>query len=563
MRTGLALLAAVVVTALTATHAAAQTVHVPADFSTIQAAIQSGATLVYVAEGTYPESLVIESTVTLLPEPPADPMAALPFPRVWGLAIGRPPGVHPDVYVRGFHFTGSVRACNSSTYSGRTVIEGCRLDAGFMSTCTGGIGETVHIRSCNITGDVYLNAYGDDFTNNTVRHGAVQVHSNWHGAVIRDNIVLGPSANGLMSTSGDSPGSITGNFVSGVTTGYTLAFGVASDNIAEDCGGLGFAVGGPRWAGSARFTNNVARRCGTGIGLFDKPAGATVNLNQVDSARTVGIHVGSAVAALVTGNVVLASGSHGILVEGYLPPTGNTVLHSGGDGIVSPETPERNVVGRSAGRGIVAPLARHNTVYLNGGAGLQLSGAGGADTVSHNIAHANGGHGLVWTGTGAVALACNDWYGNSSGATSGVPMGATDLSVHPYFCDLPADDARLSAGSPLLAFTACGPIGALGVGCTGTTSAGGDPPPAARLTASPNPTRGATELRWSGGGAACRVEVFDVTGALRLRAELPAGTRSWRWNGNDGAQRALPGGTYWVRRTEGLVREHARVTLTR
>ncbi len=546
-----------------ASGAMAQTVHVPADHATIQEAIDSGATLVYVAEGTYPESLVVASTLTLLGEPPADPMAAPPFPRVWGLAIGRGAAMHPDVYVRGFHFTGPVRACNSATNGGRTILEGCRLDAGFTSTCGGGVGETVHLRSCIIAGDVYLNAYGADFTNNTVLRGQAQVHSNGLGAVIRDNVVIGPSARGLSSTSGDSPGTISGNFVSGVGTAYVLANGTASGNVAEDCV-RGYIIEGPQWGTTGRFRANVARRCDTGFELTARSGLNEVVGNVADSCRGVGIHIGPSIVALVRGNSVNASGSHGIWHEGYFAPTGNRVMRAGGDGIRAHEGADSNVVGRSAGRGIAAAEASHNTVYSNAGHGLELSGGTGTSAWAiGNVAYGNSGYGLLWTGGGGVTLACNDWFGNFAGATSGVAPGANDTALDPLFCDLPADDVTLSSGSPLLSRPGCDAAGALGVGCAIAVDVSSPADDAVRLLVRPNPTRGAVELRWARSTTAGRIEVFDLAGSLRYRAELAPGVERLLWSGVDSAGRALPGGVYFVRHTSGRLEEGARLIVVR
>jgi len=50
----------------------------------------------------------------------------------------------------------------------------------------------------------------------------------------------------------------------------------------------------------------------------------------------------------------------------------------------------------------------------------------------------------------------------------GVTLDSTDLSVDPLFCNADSADVRLNSASPLLADSACGQIGALGVAC-GTT----------------------------------------------------------------------------------------------
>ena len=272
-----------------------------------------------------------------------------------------------------------------------------------------------------------------------------------------------------------------------------------------------------------------------------------------------GIHASAESWATITNNVIHASGSHGIWGGSGWTVSGNTVLSAGGDGIRANGSVESNVVGRSGGSGIVAPEARHNTVYLNGGSGLQLSGA----ESSNNISYGNGGYGLLWTGTGTPLVSCNDWYGNIQGATSGVSAGASDLTVNPLFCNLPADNVSLASTSALLAPAECGLIGALGQGCTvaaGVPAAAGE---ARRFTVQPNPARGGVDFRWEPSSVPSSVDVFDVAGRLRYHADVPAGVGALGWSGGDAGDHALPGGLYFVRRVSGPTQEHTRVVLAR
>jgi hypothetical protein len=541
------------------TSAVAQ-VHVPGDYSTIQAAINSGATLVYIADGHYYETLSIQRSVTLLPEPPADAYHPSPIPHVTAMNITRNNTDYPVVYVRGLHFTGLVSQTNAYTRYGSTTLEGCKLDGGFTTYGSSGVEDAIRIRSCVITGDVYLYAYHNDFSGNMVWKGSVDVHSNGgNGALARNNLVIGPSAVGIASTSPDVAGSVTDNIVLGTTTGYSIVTGTVSTNAAIECG-TGYANSGT--GGSRTFSGNSALKCGIGINLTATMGVNAISANSIDSSSTYGIHTAPGVVSTCTSNGVRNSGSHGIWMEGDGDPTSNSVLSSGGNGIRAHDRAERNTVGRSVQHGIVAAEARHNTVYLSSGAGYYINGAA-PDTISNNIGYGNASYGIIWAGTGTPRLACNDWYANSLGSTSGVSMGATDLSADPLFCDLATNYVYLRTTSPCANPAGCGQIGSRVVAC----GAAVDAPPlgeeTVRFSVVPNPSQRDVEMHWARSNVPSRIEVYDLTGALRFRSELPGETTQFRWAGEDGAHRALPGGVYFVRRTAGDVVENARVVIAR
>lgn len=534
-------------------------VHVPGDYATIQAAINSGNALIYVGAGNWYETLSIDHTVTLLPEPPADARQPTPFPRVTGMSIVRNSTDYPTVIVRGFHFTNTVTQTNGYLRYGITTIEGCKLDAGFNSLGSSGVTDAIKIRSCVITGDVYVYSYYNEFTGNFVWKGQVDVHSNGgNGALIRDNIVLGPSDVGVMSTSGDTDGLVENNTVVGTTVGYRLAYGTASTNSATDCvTGYADIDGG----GGRTFFGNTALRCDVGIDLSAIHGSSTISSNSIDSSTTIGIHTASGVTSTCTSNIVEHAGSVGIWLEGSGKPTSNLVLNSGGTGIQSVSRAEQNTVGRSAGHGIIGPGARKNTVYLNSGSGIYANSSS-PDTVDHNIVYGNGAYGLAYVGSGGLVLSCNDWYNNVHGATYHVSPAASDLAADPLFCNLPLDNVYLSSSSPCANPVGCGRIGARVVACSAPT----DAPPAddadVRFSVRPNPTQGEVAMRWARSPDPSVIEVFDLTGALRFRTALPVGATSFVWRGEDGTHGALRGGVYFVRRTAGAVVEHARVVIT-
>lgn len=537
----------------------AQSVHVPGDYSTIQAALNSAPSIIYVAQGTYAETLDVQRSVAILPDPPADPRLPTPFPHVSGMNV-RHLGVYsPTVLVRGIRFTGIVTQTNSMVHTGVTTIEGCRLDRGFWTLGGSGLDESIKIRNCVITGDVFLYSYYNEFTGNMVWKGKADIHSNGgNGATIRDNLVIGPSTAGLLSTSADAQGLISGNTVSGVGTAFTMASGTALDNVAQDCV-TGFT--GMNIPGSTRtYQSNRVLRCATGFEMLSLAGANHVIDNDIDSVTSVGIHAGSTSTNEIADNYISVTGSHGIWLEGYGTVTGNRVLYAGADGIRSARRADWNVVGRSHGNGITAPSARNNTVFLSGGIGLSLNSAV-TDTVSNNISYGNIGYGLRWSGAGSALLRCNDWFGNIGGATQGVSPGLTDLAVNPLFCNLTLNRVYLSGSSPLLSAPHCGQVGALGMGCispVGVPETGAAP---VRFSVRPNPAGSIVDLEWAAGSSPTTVEVFDVTGAVRFRTELPVGVHTLRWTGRDGDGRELPRGVYFVRRTSGGQHQQTRVVL--
>ncbi|MBD3336938.1 MAG: T9SS type A sorting domain-containing protein [Candidatus Eisenbacteria bacterium] len=89
---------------------------------------------------------------------------------------------------------------------------------------------------------------------------------------------------------------------------------------------------------------------------------------------------------------------------------------------------------------------------------------------------------------------------------------------------------------------------------TTDVSAASEPTAAAAvLSASPNPMRTWTQIRYRGpGGSGASLEIFDVSGR-RLQTlhsgALPEGLKVWEWDGRDGAGRRAARGVYFARMT--------------
>jgi hypothetical protein len=417
--------------AVTSVHA--KTAVVPDSFPTIQAGIDSWRDTVLVRAGHYDEDLVLHSGVILAAIPSE---AGGDTVETGGLSLhyGKYedfPGL-PDrrlIDVRGFHFAGPVRKEQGSRY-GHIAFAACRMDSG-VSLPLSAYTNHVSINSCTILNGVSITMYGSaSLTNNTVLGGGIYVSA--EGTyTIRGNHVHGPAAYGIRAWS-DGDGFLDSNTVIGADVGLYRpgpgsGFGPVRDNTITDGSGSGIVSD----TDYGTIEGNLVQNCG-GYGI-DTFGGNPVRWNIILACQTGGIRIR------------VRSGSLG----------GNVVGRCGGTGIEVPANLD--------GTGFC--YVRRNTCYLNSGPGFSIA-APNAD-ITNNIAYGNLGVGLSYLGAGTPSLACNDWFANTGGATSGTLPGPTDLAVDPLFCDQGQNDVHLSAGSPLLGASDCGPIGVLGQGCRG------------------------------------------------------------------------------------------------
>jgi hypothetical protein len=495
--------------ALAAAPAHATTAVVPDSFPTIQAGMNSGRDTVLVRGGRYDENLTGDRglsdnrPLTLLPYPPSGSYGEAVLPQVESLTY---PGPCPpyaycggDLVVRGFRFRGPVRL--NTSHPCDLTFETCRMDSGLSGT----LDRPLNASGCTILGGLSVNAPVVNITLNSVCGGGIDVYGDGY-FTIRGNYVRGPAPFGIKGRDGGGGGSsIEGNTVIATETGImTTLPTVVTDNEVMDCSGSAFVgVGGT-------YERNTVARCG-GYG-FEMSSFTVLKRNRVLDCASGGVRA-----------------------------LGLSVDYS------------NNVVGRCGGPGFDienGPL-HGNTSYLNEGAGfLVRSGGIGNPSVANNLAFGNSGPGLLWVGSETPTLACNDWFGNTGGATSGTPPGETDLAVDPFFCDLSKNDVHLSAGSPLLDASGCGLIGALGQGCL--AQAGVSPPGETLVrafTVSPNPSRGVVHFSWASADRPERVEVYDVTGARRWSSPITAGASSLQWPSTDREGTRLPAGIYYARLT--------------
>ncbi len=81
------------------------------------------------------------------------------------------------------------------------------------------------------------------------------------------------------------------------------------------------------------------------------------------------------------------------------------------------------------------------------------------------VTYSTGGAAVRNLGPPLIENECNLYWSNSGGDFGEWVPSPTDLFVDPQFCGLASRDFTVTEDSPCL-YSACGPIGALGVGCT-------------------------------------------------------------------------------------------------
>jgi hypothetical protein len=536
--------------------AQATTVIVPDDFPTIQQAIDSGADEVQVKEGDYPEDLRITRVLRLVPAPWTNPAPHLAVPTVRSLEVSGPTNFDLP-FISGFHVTGACRP------AGTACFEACQFDSGLHALPMTADFNFLYMRGCVVHGEVIVHAYSSELVGNTIIAGGLWVWAEGY-SIISHNYIVGPAEKGIDVSGGAAGFNIVGNHVVGTRIGITRAFTngtFLTGNVVERCSETGYLLG---TRASAVCRHNTARDCG-GDGFYMTPYGITaLDSNLVVNAGQVGFHIAVGFLASFQGNTVRRAGAQGVFFDNANVSlfSHNAVVHARSDGIVVNDNGERiesNVTGHCGGRGLVViqESATHvylfnNTSYLNHDAGFYIQSGHywrdtSTDSIAGNIAFANGTFGLDWHGEREPHIACNDWCGNPKGAISGVPIGASDLTVDPDLCNPTADDAFLREGSPLLDAPGCGLIGALGMGCTGPV---GVVPVQAQsrfaMTVSPVPASGAIRFSWAATSATTALSIFDVSGARVWEAKLDRGTTGVEWKAVDRVGHRVPPGVYYA-----------------
>lgn len=545
------------------------TVTVPDDVPTVQQAVDGAAETIVVRASAPVESVTVLRPVTLLAYEESVYFHG-ELPTLGALTVG--PGPAGNVLVRGFRIERGVRSTATIFHDLRTRLEHCRVEAGGVHLASGSYASKFAMLGCIVRGDVVGGPYGALLEVNTIA-GGVQFTGHESEVQILGNTILGPAEVGIGLYNCDGTTVVRWNAVSGCEQGIDVTAGPGTwitDNTVEHCdeGGIRVDHSSGYPSAFARVERNQVRDTGPGLVLTNGEY--TVRDNVVTDVAGDGVQVTGAIQGVVTGNVIERSQGHGAiaLVPFLTEFARNTLIDcaAGGAELEMVVRADSNVIAGCGAFGlrVQAPtgqlLVRMNTLYLNHGPGLDLGGGAG-DSLRGNLSSDNDGVGLLWRGAKAPAMVCNDWWNNVGGPTSGVSPGPSDVELAPMFCDALARDLHLSAISPLLAL-ACGPVGALGVGCAEPVAV---QPPAGALApfaARPQPSAGAVRFTW-GAGRAGRLDVFDARGARVWSADVNAGAGELRWSGADATGRACAPGVYFARLERGPERRSTRVVLAR
>lgn len=546
---------------------ASQTI-VPDQSATIQLGIDSGADTVLIRPGKYAEVPVANRGVVIqgmLPSLTLYGFTSFELPVMGGFIANPTEGGTIQLL--------DVRVQGSTLFKPRNnylnLVRGCRFDGGLSVSGSG----RAHVQCCTVFGNFTYNAASGDIGRNTIVGGTLSVAA-FGTTLVHDNLVLGPAPVGISS---GPDVYLRNNYVRGCVDGISVACDQGSelvDNIVEDCSGTGYkrtiGCGPGNPASFALVTGNIARRCG-GRGFNLSGRGTHVTGNVVEDVGAEGIYATGDLNS-ATNNIVLRSGGTGLSLSLVFSVRGNQVLNAQGDGIWITATSDvsGNVVGRSGGHGIVVSRelvgykVRHNTSYLNAGAGFALTSvAAYPDSISHNIGYGNA-NGLVWTGADTPTLGCNDWYLNSGSAVVGASVGASDVSLDPVFCNLAQDIVSLGSSSPLVNLPGCGLVGALPQACTvAAVNTSGPSRLMPSLRVDPQPANSRMRFAWDPFGEPVTLEIYDVAGARQLSRALTAGTSEFVWSGTDEAGSPVPAGIYFARLGHDQARSQTRVVIVR
>ena len=599
--------------AMLVTPAIASAILVPDDAPTIQAGIDSGADTILVRPGFYPETLRVGRALSLrgLPDPGSSEL-----PEAMGLILDNAHMNAVDwVAVSALHFGGPVQLAFSyqnpmGPFS--IAFSDCVMDSGLTDQPLIHWDQfNAYVTGCRIAGGVSLTMPEHVSFENNVVQGPVRLGAFATGLWVVGNTIEGPGVCGIHGTFQDATAHIAGNTVRGFEDGIYLDarhHTEVLDNVIEDCAktgitieglfyshsvtqnfvrscGTGYVLGGPEvlWltrnvaedCGAGIFVNadntrlfgnrvsgcqtglrvdpnsfggydpgivsrgNLVEHCGSGFDLWSYGDCASDRDTVIDCSAGMGLQ---AQAVAVDSAVVMKCAGPGMMIEGLNVSLTHSVLG-------------HNLYGGASVSATGTFSLSQNTIYLNGASGISISDQGETSgTITNNVVFGNAHYGVTVDVGIALAMSCNDWFGNLSGATQGTAPGATDLAIDPGFCDAQADDVHLAPGSPLVDAPGCGLIGALGAGCPQSPTAGVIESPAPRGFAlarvGPVPAKGPIALELVLPRAAViDVSVHDVQGRTVARlagGEWSAGRHAIEWNG-EGARGRVPPGLYLIR----------------
>ncbi|MBI3949247.1 MAG: HYR domain-containing protein [Acidobacteria bacterium] len=340
-----------------------------------------------------------------------------------------------------------------TTEAARNLISGHRR-RGVAIAGGGGAADSNVVKGnfigTDVTGTVILgNGDGDNLDSNI----EVRTPNNTIGGTEAGarNLVSGGNLDGIVLLSTASGNLIQGNLI-GTDINGTADLGNVRDGINNDQGGLN-TIGGTSPAARNIISGNGRR----GVSLSRNNNGNLVQGNFIGTDLTGGLALangetgvfitlgpgnhtigGSAAGA---GNVISASGSHGIEIDGSdgntvqgnfigTNSTGTMALGNGGDGIFFDASSNNNTIGgTAAGAG--------NTISANSGHGLFFSEGSAANNVVQGNRIGTRADGTSPLGNGADGVRVN---------TAGIVIGGTDSGAGNTIAFNDGDGVTLQAG---------------------------------------------------------------------------------------------------------------------
>lgn len=244
------------------------------------------------------------------------------------------------------------------------------------------------------------------------------------------------------------------------------------DNYAADGGAVHCEYGASPVIANNHIHHNTANYGGGLRGHFGSGNSPTIRNNVIeynsafDTGGGIAVNNGSPV---IEDNIVRFNQTNGA-------GGGIHVWHAGGGTVeLRRNLIVFNVGGKGGGIGISGghPIIENNTLWANNASqGGAISNEEstipepGIAQISHNILGGSPvGAGVQCLNQTAIALSCNDVFGNAAGHYINCPPPVGDIHVDPSFCDPYKYDFRLMSNSPCAPQGVCGLIGAFGIGC--------------------------------------------------------------------------------------------------
>ena len=323
---------------LLASSATAGTLKVPADFPTIQAAVDAAVDgdTVLVAKGVYPESVLIQDKSDLLLRGAGKPVIDATG-QVNGLVVDN----CSDVEVRGFVVRNAQTNDVLIQFSGGVTVTKCRIEASVTGVKSESASD-MHILHNDIrdqsSNGVWFAANPaispPEIVANRLRGMEdVGLRVDMPGTRVEKNRIDGPLQTGLELGTGADEVTISRNRISGASVGGVVinsgAGHTAERNRIKD-GGIGlFFVAG---TGASTLRNKITGALG--VGLRVDADGCTLEGDRCTSGLAGGLELNGN-GNVLTDIVVSKAGTNGLAVSGSDNElTACKALHSGGIGLL-------------------------------------------------------------------------------------------------------------------------------------------------------------------------------------------------------------------------------------